>query len=162
MRARQAGTIINISSVAGQDGGPTSGLYAASKFALEGFSESLAREEAEQGVTVLIVEPGGFRTNFLGAYIPGEKGIVGHGEDDVVGKAMARWSEYNGKQPGDPEKAVEAIFQVTTGEGEAGKLKGQILRLPLGKDAVARIEAKVENVKKDIETSRFVASNTDF
>lgn len=162
MRARGRGTMVNISSVAGQDALPTSGLYAASKFALEALSEALAREEADYGISVLIVEPGAFRTNFLGAYVAAEKGLGGHDETGVVGQAMNRWAEYNGKQAGDPQKGVEVIFQAVTGEGDlAGGLKGQVLRLPLGKDAVARIEAKTESVRKDVEAARTVACSTD-
>lgn len=163
MRSRRRGTIVNVSSVAGQDALPTSGLYAASKFALEGLSEALAREEAEHGVHVLIVEPGGFRTNFLGAYVAAEKGLGGHSEDGVVGQAMRRWDAYEGKQPGDPAKAAEAIFQAVSGEGDlAGNLRGRVLRLPLGRDAAARIEAKTASVRKDIEATRAVAHSTDF
>ncbi|KAI3400742.1 hypothetical protein diail_1951 [Diaporthe ilicicola] len=158
MRARGSGTIVNISSVAGQDGQPTCGLYAASKFALEGLSEALAREEAGSGVSVLIVEPGGFRTNFLSAFVSPEKGVGG----GAVGESMGRWSAYDGRQPGDPRKGAEVIFQVVTGEREAGRLRGRVLRLPLGKDAVARIEAKAERVKMDVAAARDVACGTDF
>lgn len=158
MRARSSGTIVNISSVAGQDGATTCGLYSASKFALEGLSESLAKEEAESGISVLIVEPGAFRTNFLSAFISPERG-VGEG---APGAGMGRWNAMAGKQAGDPRKGAEAIFQVVTGEGEAGKLKGKIIRLPLGKDSVTRIETKLESVKSDVATSRDVALSTDF
>lgn len=81
---------------------PTSGVYASSKFALEAISEALAREEAEHGIHVLIVEPGAFRTNFLSAYVAAERGLGGHSEDGVVGKAMNRRAEYQGKQIDDP------------------------------------------------------------
>ncbi|KAF7552053.1 hypothetical protein G7Z17_g4579 [Cylindrodendrum hubeiense] len=120
MRARQSGTIINISSVAGQDGQPSCGLYAASKFSLEGLSEALAKEMKEFGISVLIVEPGAFRTNFLNASIINvdsiDKGYEGTAVDGVVKKFEA----FDGKQPGDPHKAVNAIFEVATGEGAAG------------------------------------------
>lgn len=156
MRARGSGTVVNISSVAGQDVSLTGGLYSASKFALEGLSEGLAKEEAESGISVLIVEPGAFRTNFLSAFVSTEKGA------GVLGASMNRWTASAGKQPGDPQKGAEVMFQVVTGEGEAGRLKEKVLRLPLGKDAVARIEAKAERVKLDVAASRDVACSTDF
>jgi NAD(P)-dependent dehydrogenase (short-subunit alcohol dehydrogenase family) len=161
MRARKSGTIVNISSIAGQDGGPTCGIYAASKFALEGLSESLAREVAEFGITVLIVEPGGFRTNFLRAFAPNTKGLPEGDEETAVGKGMQMFRDYDGKQKGDPQKAAERIFEVVTGEGQAGHLKGKILRLPLGTDCLARLDAKIEHLKGDIDASREVASSTD-
>ncbi|KAK4238039.1 hypothetical protein C8A03DRAFT_33996 [Achaetomium macrosporum] len=163
MRARRSGTIVNVSSVAGQDGLPTCGLYAASKFALEGLSESLSREVAEFGISVLIVEPGGFRTNFLAAMVVNEKGLGKNNEyqGTQVHKTMKMFEDYNGKQQGDPEKAAERILGAVTGEGQGGQVKGKVLRLPLGKDAFDRITKKVDKVKKDLETTQSVACSTD-
>ncbi|KAF3763384.1 NAD(P)-binding protein [Cryphonectria parasitica EP155] len=162
MRSRKTGTIVNISSSAGQDALVTGGIYSASKFALEAISESLAREEVEFGISVLIVEPGPFRTNFLGAFVANEKGIGQDTPSGLLSKAMAGWKAADGKQPGDPEKGSEVIFQVVSGEGEAGALKGKILRLPLGKSCVARIEEKLKSVRSDVEASREVAYSADF
>lgn len=67
MRAQRSGTIINISSGAAQDPLPACSLYSASKAALEAASEALAKEVAPHNISVLIVEPGNFRTNFVGA-----------------------------------------------------------------------------------------------
>ncbi|KAJ9157949.1 Oxidoreductase yusz [Pleurostoma richardsiae] len=163
MRARQSGTIVNVSSVGGMDALPTSGLYASSKFALEGLSESLAREVGEFGVSILIVEPGAFRTKFLNAMEPsdGRMSETYHG-DTEVGRVMKKFEEMTGKQPGDPDKAVDRIFEVVAGEGPAGHLKGKLLRLPLGDDALQRIKTKVERVEKDLEASWDLASNLGF
>lgn len=161
MRARRSGTIINISSVAGQDGLPSCGLYAASKFSLEGLSEVLAKEMKEFGISVLIVEPGAFRTNFLNAStinnIPIDIGYEGTVVEDVVKK----FESADGKQPGDPQKAVNIIFEVATGEGAAGHLKGKVLRLALGKDAFIRTQGKLDSVQNDLNNCREVGTSTD-
>ncbi|KAI1880855.1 hypothetical protein JX265_001095 [Neoarthrinium moseri] len=163
MRSRRSGTIVNISSVAGQDGLATCGLYAASKFALEGLSESLAREGAEFGISVLIVEPGGFRTNFLNAMVVNEKGLGEKNEyqGTQVDKTIQNFAAYNGKQQGDPEKGAERIWGAVTGEGQGGQVKGKVLRLPLGKDCFERISQKVDQVKKDLEMTQSLAFSTD-
>ncbi|KAG4220142.1 hypothetical protein PC116_g31379 [Phytophthora cactorum] len=161
MRARRSGTIVNISSIAGQDGLPTCSVYAGSKFALEGLSESLAREVAEWNISVLIVEPGQFRTNFLRGSVTNEKGLPEHEKDTPVGKTMKHFHELEGSQRGDPDKLADRVFEVVTGEGEAGALKGKILRLPLGKDCLARLDAKIEKLKSDVEASRAIAESTD-
>ncbi|KAI1804343.1 NAD(P)-binding protein [Daldinia bambusicola] len=161
MRARKSGTIVNISSIAGQDGLPTCALYAGSKFALEGLSESLSREVAEWGINVLIVEPGNFRTNFLRGAVTNEKGLPKHEKDTPVGKTMQHFHRLEGSQRGDPDKLADRVFEVVTGEGEAGALKGKILRLPLGKDCLTRLDAKIAKLKSDVESSRAVAESTD-
>ncbi|KAI0114768.1 NAD(P)-binding protein [Daldinia grandis] len=161
MRTRKSGTIVNISSIAGQDGLPTCSLYAGSKFALEGLSESLAREVADWGIDVLIVEPGAFRTNFLKALVANEKGVPEHEKDMPVGKTMQRFHEVAETQRGDPDKLADRVFEVVTGEGEGGALKGKILRLPLGKDCLTRFDAKIAKLKSDVEASRAIAETTD-
>lgn len=162
MRNRRKGTIINVSSVGGQDGNPSCGLYAASKFALEGLSEALSKEMAEFGISVLVVEPGQFRTNFLNAYVLNESGLSEPYRGSAVEEALGKFQLMAGKQIGDPEKAVDIMFEVVTGEGAAGSLKGKILRLPLGIDALERIRGKVDHVGKDLDATWAIATATAY
>ncbi|KAL4977566.1 hypothetical protein BDW66DRAFT_165471 [Aspergillus desertorum] len=164
LRSRQNGnaTIVNVSSVAGQDAQPTCGLYAASKFALEGLSEALAREVAPFNISVLIVEPGAFRTNFLSAVQKTETPLSEPYKGGPVHVVLGKFEAAQGKQRGDPTKAVKRVFEVVTGVGEAGALKGKILRLPLGPDCVERIEGKIKRLKSDLDATREVAMGTDF
>ncbi|OGE53441.1 hypothetical protein PENARI_c008G01978 [Penicillium arizonense] len=162
MRARRSGTIVNITSIAGQDGLPSCGLYAGSKFALEGLSESLARELAPFGISLLVVEPGAFKTNFLAAATKNETGLSEPYIGGPVDVALSKFDTMQGTQRGDPLKGVARVFEVVTGEGQAGSLKGKILRLPLGSDCVERIEAKLKSLSHDVEASREVALSTDY
>lgn len=161
MRARRSGTIVNISSIAGQDAVPTCSLYSGSKFSLEGFTEALSKEVKDFGISVLIVELGAFRTNFLAALGVSEKGIGEAYKGTIVDEVLQRFQAADGKQAGDPEKAAQSIIDVVAGTGEAGHLKGQILRLVLGKDAYARIKTKTEKLYKDMEVSHSVTHGTD-
>jgi NAD(P)-dependent dehydrogenase (short-subunit alcohol dehydrogenase family) len=161
MRCRGSGTIVNVSSIAGQDAQPSCGLYSASKFALEGLTESLSKEVKEFGINVLLVEPGAFRTNFLEASVKSnitdEKAYQG----TLLEATLNKFANAAGKQPGDPNKAVNIIFEVASGEGAAGHLKGKILRLPLGKDCFARLKTKLESVQSDIDVTRNIGNTTD-
>ncbi|KAI0401906.1 putative short-chain dehydrogenase [Xylaria palmicola] len=161
MRARRSGTIVNISSIAAKDPLPANALYAASKAALEGASESLAKEVASLGISVLIVNPGGFRTNFLGQLIFSENPLPDDYKETVVGETMQRFSQANGKQAGDPQKAIERIFEAVTGEGLAGELKGKVLRLVLGKDALTRMKNNNDKFIRDFTIGEKVALSTD-
>jgi short-subunit dehydrogenase len=162
MRERRSGTIVNFSSVAGQDGQPSAGLYAASKFSLEALSEVLWKEVKEFGISVLIVEPGAFRTNFLNARTVTESAAVGPYQGTIVEEVLNKFDAMSGKQAGDPQKAIDIIFEVVAGEGKAGHLKGKSLRLPLGRDAFARIQAKVESVQRDLDVTNAIGTTTDF
>lgn len=161
MRSRRSGTIVNFSSVAGQDGKEACGLYAASKFGLEGLSESLAKELAEFGISVLIVEPGAFRTNFLDASLYNDTLAGGPYAGSALEKALRTFASYKGKQAGDPQKGVDIIFSVVTGQGPAGHLKDNILRLPLGGDAFARIQTKVDKLTTDLEATCEIGITTN-
>ncbi len=154
MRARRTGFIVNVSSVGGQDSQATGALYGASKFALEGMSESLYHEVQEFGIMVLIVEPGLFRTNFLSALQTPERALPEGYVGSVVMKTLGLFSSMIGKAPGDPEKAVRRIFDVVMGEGNSAKLRGKVLRLPLGMDAINRIERKAIAVLEDVAEAR--------
>jgi NAD(P)-dependent dehydrogenase (short-subunit alcohol dehydrogenase family) len=161
MRARRSGTIINVSSVAGISGAPSSGMYAASKHSLEGMTDALAKEVEEFGISVLLVEPGAFRTNFLHGNAFNERGVTDEWKDTVAHKAVQRYETVAGKQAGDPEKAIEHIFEVITGEGKSGALKGKVSRLILGPDAVTRVSGKLEKLSHDLEACREIAMSTN-
>lgn len=161
-RQRRSGTIVNLSSVAGHDARESVGLYSASKFALEGLTEALAKEVKEFGISVVLVEPGAFRTNFLNASHVNDPLADGPYKGTSAAKMVSMFDQVSGKQAGDPDKAADVIFEVVSGEGKAGHLKGKSLRLALGKDAYVRIEAKMESVKGDLDVNREVGLSTGF
>ncbi|RAH52519.1 NAD(P)-binding protein [Aspergillus piperis CBS 112811] len=114
MREKKTGCIVNISSVAGLIGRPATALYSASKFGLEGLSESLASELGEFGIRVLVVQPGGFRTGFLSAYVKPAAGLNPAYEGKALGQAMQRYDTADGTQRGDPEKAAARILMLSS------------------------------------------------
>ena len=109
MRSRRRGHIVNISSVAGFIGYPASGYYAATKHAVEGLSDSLAKEVAPLGIKVLCVEPGPFRTDFAGRSLHRTQSRIADYADTVAAR-MRTMSETSGQQAGDPARAAEAII----------------------------------------------------
>jgi len=153
MRERRCGHIIQFSSVGGRLGAPGRAPYSAAKWAVEGFSEVLAKEMALVGVHVTIIEPGGFRTDFAGSSTRIEDGRAEY--DAVVGAAARMQREYDGRQPGDPTKGAAAILKVAA-------IEDPPLRLPLGSDALAAIEAF--DLKRLDELARFrdLSASTDF
>ncbi|KAF2481560.1 hypothetical protein BDY17DRAFT_336368 [Neohortaea acidophila] len=159
-RRRRTGTIVNISSSAGIDGIAACGLYAASKFALEGFSEALAREVEVYNVKVVIVEPGAFRTNFLGAYIR-SKSTTNLVHYPAAQASFDKFDAWSGKQPGDTVKGAAAIVRVASGKGTNGPQVGKAMRLPLGNDCVARLEAKIKSMKDDLDGNRSLSESTN-
>ena len=153
-RERRSGHIINLSSIGGLIGGAGWGFYNVTKFAVEGFSEALAAEMKPLGVHVTVVEPGPFRTDFLG-----RSGKLAAKElpeyKDTAGKAREYLKTQAGKQPGDPQKAVEAIITVTESPNPP-------LHLILGKIALTRFRDKLDQWKKEMATWESVTLGSDF
>ncbi|KAL7619704.1 hypothetical protein AAE478_010246 [Parahypoxylon ruwenzoriense] len=162
MRARRSGTIVNLSSIAAKDPSPVCSMYSASKGALEALSESLAHEVAPFNISVLIVEPGAFRTNFLAAMSLPASPLPADYAGTIAEKATALFSEKDGKQPGDPQKGVDRLFEAVTGEGAAGHLKGKVLRLVLGPDALQRIRRTNDKFLADLALGEQVTLSTDY
>jgi len=111
-RERASGHIIQISSIGGRIGPTGRAAYAAAKFGVEGFSESLSKEVGPLGIKVTIVEPGGFRTDFAGSSTELREGRSEY--DATVGATVRFQRNYGGKQPGDPAKAAAAAYRIPT------------------------------------------------
>jgi NAD(P)-dependent dehydrogenase (short-subunit alcohol dehydrogenase family) len=125
-RERGAGHIVQVASIGGRIGPIGRAPYAAAKFGVEGFSESLAREVAPLGIKVTILEPGGFRTDFAGSSTELRPGRPEY--DSTVGATVRFQRDYDGKQPGDPAKAAAVLLHIAS-------LPDPPLRLLLGSDA---------------------------
>ncbi|HLM22487.1 MAG TPA: oxidoreductase [Propionibacteriaceae bacterium] len=108
MRARRSGAIVNISTIGVQIMPPGSGYYAASKAALEGMSGALHGELRPLGISVTVVEPGAFRTDFAGRSLT-ESSTVIDDYAETAGKRRKEHDTMHGTQPGDPAKAAKAI-----------------------------------------------------
>ena len=153
MRRQGGGAVVQLSSVGGQVTAPGFGAYCASKFALEGLTETVS-QEVDSGVRFLIVEPGAFRTGlfaagsaYLSAAMPEYTATVGPTREYV--------SQGDGSQPGDPAKAAAAILTALTAERPP-------LRLPLGADAIAGIRTHLAAVGEEITTWELLSRSTGF
>jgi len=155
MRARRSGHIVNISSVAGSSGIPSFGIYCASKFAVEGLSESLAGEVAPFGIRVTIVEPGGFRTEFSGGSIGSAQRVMAEYAETPAGKVREMFAGYHGHEPGDPAKAADAILRVVDAAHPP-------LRLVLGLDALTMLRRRMASVIKDYDDWAELSSSTNY
>lgn len=154
MRKRKSGHVVQISSIAGLRGTPGLGIYNASKFALEGFSEALALEVAPLGITVTLVEPGPFRTHWAG----GSAKVAARNIKDYEGTAHATIKQiqgYNGTQPGDPAKAAKTIIRAVNSPKPP-------LHLPLGQIAIERAREKIRNLEQDIAAWEEASLKTAF
>ncbi|KHL24284.1 short-chain dehydrogenase [Croceibacterium mercuriale] len=152
MRKQRRGHIINISSVAGGTGQNQTSAYSAAKFAVEGLSMSVAQEVEKFGIHLTIVEPGFFRTRLL------DQGSVSYVEtriEDYAGaSARDTWSQYDGAQPGDPDKLGQALVTIAAMD--------KPLKLFLaGSDAIAVLTPVVEERLKAIKDNEALSRSTD-
>lgn len=142
-----------MTSIAGRIGPIGRAPYAAAKWGVEGFSETLAKEVAPFGIKVTIIEPGGFRTDFAGSSTTLRDGRPEY--DATVGKTARFQREFNGSQPGDPARAAAALLCLVSEQNPP-------LRIVLGSDAYTSAErnelAKIELAKEWKELS----VSTDF
>ncbi|MEU4243554.1 SDR family NAD(P)-dependent oxidoreductase [Actinoplanes sp. NPDC026619] len=153
MRARRAGTVVNISSVAGLAGVPGFGYYTAAKHAIEGVTDVLRREAEPFGIRVLAVEPGAFRTNAYAGFAaePVDEGIGDY--DQLLSAVQTAMVEQDGKQPGDPRKAARAVVDAVY----ADQPPRQLVLGGAGFDrAVSHLGEVLAGIRATEETSRGV------
>ena len=149
MRSQRSGHILNITSVAGFVGFPASGYYAATKHAVEGFSDSLAAEAGPLGIRVICIEPGPFRTDWAGrSLVQTPNAIPDYAE--TAGARLTATSEKSGTQAGDPVRAGEAMIRVTEMENPPRHL----VLGAWGYDAVtSRLKQRLAEIEAWRETS---------
>src|ERR1700722_17158610 len=154
MRARKKGHIVNLSSIGGLVSFATTGYYHATKYAVEGLSESLAQEVAPLGIKVLIVDPGPFRTDWAGRSINRPRTRLPDYEQ-TAGKRRAETEARSGNQAGDPVRGGQAIIK-------AVEAKDPPLRLLLGKLALDLAYKKLETQKANFDAWAEAARGADF
>ncbi|WP_262705308.1 MULTISPECIES: oxidoreductase [Streptomyces] len=153
MRARRAGRIVNISSFGGLAAFAATGYYHATKFALEGLSESLAAEVAPLGIAVTIAEPGGLRTQWAGTSMRQSKTLLPDYEQ-TAGERRSSTLAVSGRQPGDPVRAAAVIAAVVDAEKPP-------LRLLLGSDALAGARARLDRLRGEIDANEALTTSAD-
>jgi NAD(P)-dependent dehydrogenase (short-subunit alcohol dehydrogenase family) len=154
MRARRDGAIINISSIGARTSQPGSGYYSAAKGALEGLSASLGKEVGPLGITVMVVEPGGFRTDFAGRSLQQSSAAIAD-YADTAGKRRKENQSRHGTQPGDPAKAAQAIITAVQAPDAPSMLV-------LGQDAVGSFRRVLDAQRAELDAWEPTSLSTGF
>ena len=155
LRAQQCGHIVNITSIAARAPIASTGLYAATKAAMEALSHSLAQEVAPFGIHVTAVEPGTLRTDFFSDHsIRRTKVVGGDAYAATVGQAIAAFEAMNGRQTGDPTRAAAAILALT----DVAEPPRHVL---LGSDALRRARIEIGATRTEIEHWEALTRSTD-
>jgi len=154
MRSRGQGHIVNISSVGGIIGFPGSGYYAATKFAVEGLSESLSKEVEPLGIHVLVVEPGPFRTDWAGRSLKQSATFIDAYETSA-GKRRRETAGRSGSQAGDPARGVEAVIQALQSPNPPH-------HLVLGKIGFDGVESKLNAVLEEVQSWKKTSLGADY
>ncbi|WP_406632746.1 oxidoreductase [Amycolatopsis sp. WGS_07] len=154
MRARRSGHVVSVSSLGGLAAFGATGYYHATKFAVEGFTESLAAEVGPLGIGVTIVEPAAFRTNWSGPSMR-ESAIRIDDYAETAGARRTSTLATYGKQPGDPDRAATAVLDAVTSAEPP-------LRLLLGQAAYDIATARLDTLRKTFDDWRDVTLSADF
>ena len=154
MRERRRGTIVNVSSIGGFVGFPGVGFYNATKFAVNGFSESLKKELEPLGIKVVLVQPSGFRTDWAGRSANDATHAISD-YAETAGANQASIRGYSGNQPGDPVRAVKAIFSAVESDEPP-------FNLLLGKAALKNARLKVDALREEFDAWAETSEGADF
>lgn len=152
MRARGAGHVVNVSSTGGRLGRAGSGIYAATKFAVEGLSEALAQEVGPLGIRVTLIEPGGYRTGFIGSIRRQPIRIAAY--QQTVGPRAAQILDPARRPPGDPAAAARAIIATVDAPDPP-------FRLVLGADAWRSVHDGLESARRELAAWKDVSVAAD-
>ena len=154
MRAQRSGLIVNVSSIGGLTSFAATGYYHATKFAVEGLSESLALEAGPLGIDVMIVEPGPFRTKWAGPSIK-ESAVRIADYEATAGVRRAQTAARSGNQAGDPVRGAQAIHDAALADRPP-------LHLLLGRAAVDLARRKIDALRADIDAWEATSVGADF
>lgn len=144
MRERGAGHVFNTSSLGGYAASAGFAFYAASKFAVEGYSDALKQEVASLGIEVMVLEPGSFRTLFAGASMRRTASQIDAYAGTPINITRQRMEERNGQQPNDPVRLAQVLFRLA-------RFRHLPLRLPLGGDAVTRVRSRIAETIAELD-----------